>query len=82
MVKSKLPPRSGSSLEAVEPHSLKGAINLVFFVVHFSGFENEKSVYDHMRDNKSINKYFLQFSNFKFLKSVCLPVIPRLQISC
>ena len=26
MVKSKLPPRSGSSLEAIEPHSLKGAI--------------------------------------------------------
>ena len=26
VVKSKLPPRSGSSLEAIEPHPLKGAI--------------------------------------------------------
>ena len=30
MVKSKLPPGSGSSLEAVEPHPLKGAIKFVF----------------------------------------------------
>ena len=31
MVKSKLPPRSGSSLEAVESHPEKGAIKFVFF---------------------------------------------------
>ena len=29
MVKSKLPPRSGSSLEAVEPHPQKGAIKFL-----------------------------------------------------
>ena len=33
MVKSKLPPQSGSSLEVVEPHLLKGA--KTFFVVNF-----------------------------------------------
>ena len=33
MVKSKLPPQSGCSLEVVEPHLLKGAIK--FFVVNF-----------------------------------------------
>ena len=32
MVKSKLPPRSGSSLEAVEPHPEKGAIKFFFKV--------------------------------------------------
>ena len=31
MVKSKLPPRDGSSLEAVEPHLYKGAMNLKLF---------------------------------------------------
>ena len=30
MVKSKLPPRSGSSLGAVEPHPQKGAIKFIF----------------------------------------------------
>ena len=30
MVKSKLPPRSGTSLEAVEPHPQKGAIKVFF----------------------------------------------------
>ena len=30
MVKSKLPPQSGSSLEAVEPHPKKGAIKFFF----------------------------------------------------
>ena len=30
MVKSKLPPRSGSSLEVVEPHQQKGAIKFFF----------------------------------------------------
>ena len=29
MVKSKLPPRSGSSLEAVEPHPQKGALKFL-----------------------------------------------------
>ena len=32
MVKSKLPPRSGRSLEAFEPHPQKGAIKFVFFL--------------------------------------------------
>ena len=32
VVKSKLPPRSGSSLEAVEPHPWKGAIKFCFFI--------------------------------------------------
>ena len=36
VVKSKLPHRSGSSLEAVEPHSQKGAIKF-FFKFFFSG---------------------------------------------
>ena len=31
MLKSKLLPQSSSSLEAVEPHPLKGAIKFVFF---------------------------------------------------
>ena len=31
MVKSKVPPRSVSSLEAVEPHPKKGAIKFFFF---------------------------------------------------
>ena len=36
MVKRKLPPRSGSSLEAVEPHPQKGAIK--FFLKDFNYF--------------------------------------------
>ena len=31
VVKNKLPPRSGSSLDAVEPHPWKGAIKMFFF---------------------------------------------------
>ena len=38
MLKSKLLPRSGSSLEAVEPHSEKGAIKFWFFL--FTKFVN------------------------------------------
>ena len=37
VVKSKLPPRSGSSLEAVEPHPWKGAIKFFFQKRFFSG---------------------------------------------
>ena len=33
MVKSKLPPQSGSSLETVEPHPQKGAIKFFFFCI-------------------------------------------------
>ena len=37
MVKSKLPPQSGPSLEAVEPHSEKGAIK--YFFLCYQGTE-------------------------------------------
>ena len=33
MVKSKLPPQSGSSLEAVEPHPKKGAIKFFDIII-------------------------------------------------
>ena len=36
MVKSKLPPRSGSSLETVEPHPSKGPIMLFFISKAFN----------------------------------------------
>ena len=41
MVKSKLPPPSGSSFEAIEPHPLKGVIKIfyiykVYFTTTFS----------------------------------------------
>ena len=39
MVKSKLPPRSGFSLEAVEPHPDKGAIK--FFFLSFKRHESQ-----------------------------------------
>ena len=44
VVKSKLPPRSGSSLEAVEPHPEKGAIKL-FCPTHFDHPLNFKVTY-------------------------------------
>ena len=57
MVKSKLPPRSGCSREAVEPHPQKGAIKFWFFLTTDSPLQ--KSVCIFLR-----NKYFGNFELF------------------
>ena len=43
VVKSKLPPRGGTSLEPVEPHSQKGTIKIYFFI--FAGGNGQKWVW-------------------------------------
>ena len=85
MVKSKLPPRSGSSLEAVEPHPKKGAIKLLFFFFFFcplwmsSGWGRVKylnhdewkyyQVYGLMRRSKS-----RIIRQYKFIQTLTVPM--------
>ena len=59
MVKSKLPPRSGCSLEAVEPHPEKGAIKLffVFFFINSSKEINNEDPKFKIGDIVRIAKY-------------------------
>ena len=41
MVKRKLPPRSRCSLEAVEPHSKKGAVKFFLYIRRLRGWSYE-----------------------------------------
>ena len=55
MVKNKLPPRSGSSLEAVEPHQQKWAIK--FFLKKVKSVDFKMCMIAHLsKHTKKINK--------------------------
>ena len=79
VVKSKLPPRSGSSLEAVEPHPQKGAIKFFFFFIWWwvpSRTPKSQILMFSLKTRKSQLKHFMQkpiFLNFVNLFTTFCP---------